>query len=106
GSIVLNNRQGLTVGSICLSGNDLNGKQLLPFLPDRWNDGEISGAQVCYQPASEIWEGSGMFKLPTALSRLAGDVYVKLALQKPKPSENATYIGQFDGYKVQKFGLQ
>lgn len=106
GSIVLNNRQGLSVGSICLSGNDLSGKQLLPFLPDRWNDGEISGAQVCYQPGSEIWEGSGMFKMPTALSRLAGDVFVKLALQKPKPSENAAYTGQFDGYKVQKFGLQ
>ena len=43
-----------------------------------------------------------MFKLPTAIAHFAGDIYVKLAAQKAKPSDS----GQLAGYKIQRFGLQ
>jgi hypothetical protein len=102
GSIVTNNRQGLVLGSVCGSINDLGTEKLSPFLPSGFGDGEISGAQICWKPVQGLWEGTGMFKLPSALARFAGDIYVKFAAQKAKPNE----AGQFLGYKLQSFGLQ
>jgi hypothetical protein len=101
GSIILTNRLGLT-GKICLSLNDLSTEFLFPFPRNGWDDGEISGAQVCYLAAQGSWEGTGMFKLPSALAKAVGDIFVKLTAQKAKPTEG----GRFFGYKVQNFGLQ
>lgn len=98
GSIIATNRLGLT-GTVCGSLNDV---KIEPFSADEWNDGEISGAQLCYLFEKGLWEGSGMFKLPTAIAHFAGDIYVKLAAQKAKPSDS----GQLAGYKIQRFGLQ
>ena len=78
GSIIATNRLGLT-GTVCGSLNDV---KIEPFSADEWNDGEISGAQLCYLFEKGLWEGSGMFKLPTAIAHFAGDIYVKLAAQK------------------------
>jgi Glycine rich protein len=102
GSIIASNRLGLT-GQVCLSINDLATDKLVPFLPDGYDDGEISGAQVCWLPAQGLWEGSGMFKLPSALARYVGDIFVKLTAQKAQPNDPST---QFLGYKLQRFGLQ
>lgn len=101
GSFSLTNRLGLT-GKLCVSLNDLSTEFMFPFPRNGWDDGEISGAQLCYLSAQGLWEGTGMFKLPSALAKAVGDIFVKLTMQKAKPSEN----GQFLGYKVQNFGLQ
>ncbi len=103
GSIIMTNRLGLT-GKVCASVNDLGTDFLFPFPRDGLDDGEISGAQLCWISAQDLWEGSGMFKLPTALARLAGDIFVKLTAQKAKPAESKA--AQFLGYKLQNFGLQ
>lgn len=101
GALVFTNRYGLT-GNICLSANDIDPKgRLVPLgLPDSYSDGEISGVQVCYKAEKGLWEGSGMFKLPTALAKYAGDIYVKLVTQKVQPGS------LFSGYRIQSFGLE
>ncbi|HUN79266.1 MAG TPA: carboxypeptidase-like regulatory domain-containing protein [Solirubrobacteraceae bacterium] len=101
GSFSLTNRLGLT-GKLCVSLNDISTEFMFPFPRNGWDDGEISGATFCYLSAQGLWEGTGMFKLPSALAKAVGDIFVKLTMQKAKPSEN----GQFLGYKVQNFGLQ
>ncbi|HVR06029.1 MAG TPA: carboxypeptidase-like regulatory domain-containing protein [Solirubrobacteraceae bacterium] len=104
GSIIMTNRLGLT-GKVCASVNDVSTEFLFPFPRDGFDDGEISGAQLCWSSAQDLWEGSAMFKLPSALARYVGDIFVKLTAQKAKPAEQST-VPQFEGYKLQNFGLQ
>lgn len=104
GALVFTNRYGLT-GNLCVSANDIDTKGFLAPLgvPDRFSDGEISGVQICYKAEKGLWEGSGMFKLPTALSGVAGDIYVKLTAQHVQPGATGLQIA---GYRIQSFGLE
>jgi hypothetical protein len=106
GSLVLTNRLGLT-GKFNVSLNDVSTKSLFPFPVDKWDDGEIQGVTLAYTPSQDLWEFAGMFKMPTALSKLAGEVFVKGNLQKPiPPGSNGQIPERFSGYKLQSFEIQ
>lgn len=87
GQINLTNRYGIQAGQICGSVNDWK-----PFGDE---GGEISGLQLCWNPTQRQLSGLGMFELPKAAQKIAGDVYVQVTLQQAG-SRN----GQLQGYQL------
>ncbi len=95
GQLTFSDRNGL-VGQPCASINDLE--------PFDGVVGKLAALQGCWTPARNPtqWTVSGMWETPSAIQRLAGDIYATVTFQNAASAAT----GQLQGYQVQAVQVQ